>query len=60
MRTRAQPSHKPAAMDWIFGSRAAIESLPEKTSLQRRAKQYPASGKKIGRTPAKLKQEHRQ
>ena len=48
----------PAAMDWIFGSRSAIESLPEKTSLQRRAKQYLASGKKIGWTLAKLKQEH--
>ncbi len=45
----AEPDN-PSFMSWIFGSKElACEQLPERTLLQRHAKQYLLSGGKIGR-----------
>lgn len=44
-------------MDWIFpGYETIDEKLPEKTSLQRKAKRYLLSGKKIGVAKGHLKE----
>lgn len=46
----------PAFRDWVFpGAPESIKDLPENTSLQKNAKAYLLSGKKIGWTLGKLK-----
>lgn len=48
--------NSPAFCDWVFpGAPKNLKDLPEKTSLQKNAKTYLLSGKKIGWTLGKLK-----
>lgn len=48
--------NSPAFYDWVFpGAPENIKDLPENTSLQKNAKTYLLSGKKIGWTLGKLK-----